>query len=280
MWFATYDGINKYDGYAFTVYQHNEDDPHSIANDIARIVKTDSRGRVWIGTREGLSWYDEEKDQFKNYFYEKNGKRLQVNGIAEISPTQLLISTPEQLALFDIDKEVFIDDFFGMPTHRIVASALYRYNDFIYIGTEQNGLYRYSISQKAMEKEEAIANTKKIQAILQQSPTQLWIATEGAGLLLFNPKTQEVKNYQHVSGNSKAISSNYIRSLALDSQNRLSEYLSGSQRLVRVLQQQSGRKRQSVATLRAQYIHGLAGRNVAGYIFRRAELLPSHPQPV
>ena len=46
MWFATYDGINKYDGYAFTVYQHNEDDPNSIANDISRIVKTDSQGRV------------------------------------------------------------------------------------------------------------------------------------------------------------------------------------------------------------------------------------------
>lgn len=39
MWFATYDGVNKYDGYAFTVYQHNEDDPNSIANDISRIVK-------------------------------------------------------------------------------------------------------------------------------------------------------------------------------------------------------------------------------------------------
>lgn len=51
MWFATYDGVNKYDGYSFTVYQHNEDDPNSIANDISRIVKTDSQGRVWIGTR-------------------------------------------------------------------------------------------------------------------------------------------------------------------------------------------------------------------------------------
>lgn len=61
MWFATYDGVNKYDGYAFTVYQHNEDDPNSIANDISRIVKTDSQGRVWIGTRDGLSRYDEEK---------------------------------------------------------------------------------------------------------------------------------------------------------------------------------------------------------------------------
>ena len=58
MWFATYDGVNKYDGYAFTVYQHNEDDPNSIANDISRIVKTDSQGRVWIGTRDGLSYYD------------------------------------------------------------------------------------------------------------------------------------------------------------------------------------------------------------------------------
>ena len=87
----TYDGVNKYDGYAFTVYQHNEDDPNSIANDISRIVKTDSQGRVWIGTRDGLSRYDEEKDIFQNFFYEKNGKHLQVNGIEEISPEQLLI---------------------------------------------------------------------------------------------------------------------------------------------------------------------------------------------
>ena len=79
MWFATYDGVNKYDGYAFTVYQHNEDDPNSIANDISRIVKTDSQGRVWIGTRDGLSYYDEEKDQFKNFFYEKTGQRHRRN---------------------------------------------------------------------------------------------------------------------------------------------------------------------------------------------------------
>lgn len=74
MWFATYDGVNKYDGYSFTVYQHNEDDPNSIANDISRIVKTDSQGRVWIGTRDGLSYYDEEKDKFRNFFYEKKAR--------------------------------------------------------------------------------------------------------------------------------------------------------------------------------------------------------------
>ena len=221
MWFATYDGVNKYDGYAFTVYQHNEDDPNSIANDISRIVKTDSQGRVWIGTRDGLSRYDEEKDIFQNFFYEKNGKHLQVNGIEEISPEQLLISTPEGLIMFDIKESKFIDDSFSTAMHKTIASTLYRQGDQIYIGTSTVGLYTYSITQKTFEKVIPILGTKQIQAILQQSPTRIWVATEGAGLFLINPKTKEIKNYLHSPFNPKSISSNYIRSLAMDSQNRL-----------------------------------------------------------
>ena len=221
MWFATYDGVNKYDGYAFTVYQHNEDDPNSIANDISRIVKTDSQGRVWIGTRDGLSRYDEEKDIFQNFFYEKNGKHLQVNGIEEISPEQLLISTPEGLIMFDIKESKFIDDSFSTAMHKTIASTLYRQGDQIYIGTSTDGLYIYSITQKTFEKVIPILGTKQIQAILQQSPTRIWVATEGAGLFLINPKTKEIKNYLHSPSNPKSISSNYIRSLAMDSQNRL-----------------------------------------------------------
>ena len=221
MWFATYDGVNKYDGYAFTVYQHNEDDPNSIANDISRIVKTDSQGRVWIGTRDGLSRYDEEKDIFQNFFYEKNGKHLQVNGIEEISPEQLLISTPEGLIMFDIKESKFIDDSFSTAMHKTIASTLYRQGDQIHIGTSTDGLYTYSITQKTFEKVIPILGTKQIQAILQQSPTRIWVATEGAGLFLINPKTKEIKNYLHSPSNPKSISSNYIRSLAMDSQNRL-----------------------------------------------------------
>lgn len=221
MWFATYDGVNKYDGYAFTVYQHNEDDPNSIANDISRIVKTDSQGRVWIGTRDGLSRYDEEKDIFQNFFYEKKGKHLQVNGIEEISPEQLLISTPEGLIMFDIKESKFIDDSFSTAMHKTIASTLYRQGDLIYIGTPTDGLYNYSITQKTFEKVIPILGTKQIQAILQQSPTRIWVATEGAGLFLINPKTKEIKNYLHSPSNPKSISSNYIRSLAMDSQNRL-----------------------------------------------------------
>ena len=54
MWFATYNGLNKYDGYDFTVYQHDEKNENSIGGDIIRSLKTDSQGRVLIGTYEGL----------------------------------------------------------------------------------------------------------------------------------------------------------------------------------------------------------------------------------
>ena len=221
MWFATYDGVNKYDGYSFTVYQHDESNPHSIANDIARIVKADSQGRIWIGTRDGLSFYNEEKDQFKNYYYEKNGKRLQINGIAEISSKKLLVSTPNGLTLFNISEERFIDEALSSAMHKMVASTLYRHDEQIYIGTQEQGLYSYSILDGKFEKVNPILDTKRIQAVLQQSPTRIWVATEGAGLFLINPKTKEIKNYLHSSSNPKSISSNYIRSLAMDSQNRL-----------------------------------------------------------
>lgn len=221
MWFATYDGVNKYDGYAFTVYQHDTSDPNSIANDIARVVKTDNQGRVWIGTRDGLSYYDDVKDKFRNFFYDKKGKRLQVNGIAELSPEQLLVSTQEGLLMFDIQQSKFIDNSFNPSMQKLVASTLFEQGDHIYIGTMDDGLFIYSIKKATLEKLTPALDHKQIQSVLQQSPTRLWVATEGEGLYLINPKTKEVTNYRHSPSDPKSISSNYIRSLALDSQNRL-----------------------------------------------------------
>ena len=50
MWFATYDGVNKYDGYTFTVYQHDENDPNSIANDISPHCYDRQQGGVYGST--------------------------------------------------------------------------------------------------------------------------------------------------------------------------------------------------------------------------------------
>ncbi len=221
MWFATYDGVNKYDGYDFTVYQHDSNNPISLSNDIARVVSTDSQGRVWIGSRDGLSLYDAEKDIFRNYFYEREGKKTQINDIAEAGEDLLLTATPEGLLFFRIGESRFINDSLSQTFHRLDASTLKREGDHIYIGTYQ-GLYVYSIASGEVNPVTQALDQKRIQSVLRQSSTRLWVATEGAGLYLINPMSGEVlKNYRHTPGHTKSISSNYIRSLALDAQNRL-----------------------------------------------------------
>lgn len=222
LWFATHDGLNKYDGYDFTVYQHDEQDPHSIGNDIIRTCITDSQDRIWAGTDEGLSLYDPVKDSFHNFYFQKKEKRLPVFSIVEISRTQLLLSSKKDgLLLFDTETCQFDDT----PLHPSLASifptCLYRQDDHIYIGS-LNGTFVYSISQKKLENMMPdVLNGKNVLAILKESPTKLWLGTEGDGLFRINPQTHEIINFTHIPGKKGCISSNYIRSLALDAENRL-----------------------------------------------------------
>src|SRR5436190_14882834 len=53
MWFGTRDGLNKYDGYKFTVYKNNADDKNSISNNYIQDIKEGKNGCLWIATRGG-----------------------------------------------------------------------------------------------------------------------------------------------------------------------------------------------------------------------------------
>lgn len=219
LWVATYDGVNRYDGYTFTTYRHNPADTLTIASNIARMVKVDSRGRIWVGTREGLSGYDETKDVFRNFNYGDRIPPTQIDDIEEIAPNRLLVSSSKGVLLFDTDRLCFIDSL-STAMQQLPVNDFQRVGNLLYIGTKQ-GLYQYSLTTRQLDTVHPALEDKSIAAILQQSPTRLWVATEGNGLYLLNPKSREIKNYSATPGSLTGLLSDYVRYLSLDPQGRL-----------------------------------------------------------
>src|SRR4051812_45153574 len=58
MWFATDDGLNKFDGMHFAIYRHNPSDSNSIGTGAVAALQEDKEGNLWIGAGLTLSFYN------------------------------------------------------------------------------------------------------------------------------------------------------------------------------------------------------------------------------
>src|ERR1700753_2922617 len=53
MWFGTREGLNKYNGYSFTVYKNEIGDDRSLSNNEVHDLIEDGSGYLWIATWGG-----------------------------------------------------------------------------------------------------------------------------------------------------------------------------------------------------------------------------------
>ena len=68
MWFGTRNGLNRYDGVEFKVYEFLYGDTTSISGNFINQLVEDSEGNIWVGTLDaGLNLYDRKKDIFVRY---------------------------------------------------------------------------------------------------------------------------------------------------------------------------------------------------------------------
>jgi two-component system sensor histidine kinase ChiS len=67
MWFCTQDGLNRFEGYGFTVYKYDPLDSTSLSNNNVKLIYEDSFGTLWIGTVGGLNKFDRDQEQFSNF---------------------------------------------------------------------------------------------------------------------------------------------------------------------------------------------------------------------
>ncbi len=240
LWFATQDGLNRYDGYQFKTYRHEPGNPNTLSNNYVWTLAEDPAGNIWIGTfGGGLCKLDTKHETFTNFLPDPNDPfyTLPHAGVRSLCIHQdslLLVGTDNGLAILDLQTEKITSyrkDWSGdhhYPGNNIFVIKVID-GDTILLGVEK-GIFLLDLSEvhfqeillEAEQYETRVAYFTS--AIIQVDKHNFWVGT-GRGLFnLIRDKVgrfRVVKHIQHDPQRSASLSSNMVNSLFLDKNQHL-----------------------------------------------------------
>jgi len=184
MWFATEDGLNKFDGYTFTIYKHDPLKRISLSDNWIFALYEDHAGNIWIGTDAG--------------------------GVNRFDPVNQVVTC----YLHDPDKPDSL-------SHNRVRSICEDDSGTLWIGTDGGGLNKYEPGGTWTHYRH---NPKKINSISEDniwvvysdSAGLLWIGTTNQGLDRFDKETEIFEHFSHDPSNPFSLSDNRIRAIFED----------------------------------------------------------------
>ena len=233
MWFGSFDGLNKYDGYKITKYKFDARNKNSLSNNNIRKIFEDSKGNLWIATGYGLNRFDRDKENFEKFVHtDLPGSILSnaVNAVTEDKYGSIWIGCSADgqneggLQLFDVAKKTFLK--FSSPPLNI-KNIIVRSSQQLWIAHE-NGISVFDInSRKFIQNFTHNSNDKNslaensITVVFEDSYHNVWAGTRNSGLELFDSKTKSFKNFSKQTGNKNGISNNAITTLMEDKNKKL-----------------------------------------------------------
>ncbi|OHX64414.1 hypothetical protein NH26_22760 [Flammeovirga pacifica] len=149
MWFATWDGLYKYDGYELTIFGERNYQP-LLDKKISAIMEH-SDGRIWIGTdNNGIFIYDKKTDSFEHLTQNSESARTlnikRITSFDEDNLGNIWIGTQGNgLAYYNINNGLFkaytqrdFGNIFDLQVFQdLVISVHYDKNGFLWFGTMQ-----------------------------------------------------------------------------------------------------------------------------------------------
>ena len=197
MWFGTYDGLNKYDGYGFKVFRNIIGDSNSINSNIINKIDEDYQHNLWIGGQRDVSVYNPVTAKFSTPSYIlSNGelKRSLKDNVVEVKVVDkdnILIGT-EHNGLFyfgknDTGKQVTcIDDGKSVEDYYVSAITYDSLQKIAYIFIQNRGLFVYTpATHQLVKKNSTIQNANNL---LYDHEGNLWLGGNN-GLHVYDSKT-------------------------------------------------------------------------------------------
>lgn len=183
MWFATLDGLNRYDGYEIKVYWNSPSQSNALSDNITPVLyetPDEDNPVLWVGTSSnGLCRYNRMTDDFTNYSAEEGKPNSLSNDLITAiagDNNELWIGTHKGLNRFDPKTE----QFFLAPKEHFTndtVSCIFKDGKALWVGTE-SGLSYYEPEAERSKKWYAKDGLpgRRINTIIKTSDGRIWIA--------------------------------------------------------------------------------------------------------
>ncbi|HZV68615.1 MAG TPA: two-component regulator propeller domain-containing protein [Saprospiraceae bacterium] len=203
-----------------------------LNNNLVYCLKEDSRGFLWLATKEGINRFD--GFQFKKYFNEKNNPNSlshnKVFDIMEYQPGILLFATGSGLSILNTKTGQFVNDRIKYPPLRagsgtVVNSFFKDAEERIWIShsgeidvfdNQLNYLYRFTDRDWAKSLK---GNISRYETWYMDQKGRLWFPTDGSGLQIIDFDAQQVYNRNNNPEQLPYLEYSIIRSFLFDERN-------------------------------------------------------------
>ena len=121
LWFGTRDGLSKFDGYNFTIYNSKSDQKQSVLSNRILLIKEDNGGSIWVKTYDEIVYRLNSSNEMLDRIEKSDGKFLN----DKIRDIYTLASGTVWLATFDKGcYKIGVDEKTNKPTATLLDKKL------------------------------------------------------------------------------------------------------------------------------------------------------------
>lgn len=219
VWIATDDGLSKFDGSRFVVYNHEDEDSSSLPTGNIVSLYEDKDANFWVGTIHGLFRYDRLKDRFEN-FSDISGKVV-IRCIFQDKQNILWLGTFDGLVSYDhasgkYEKYVADTSSAGSLASNFITAVFEDSQQRLWVGTNV-GLYELERPGKKFLKYTNVAGDASIvvsiKSVMEDSMGRVWVATADDGLSMLQKDGKSFQYFKHSVTDAASLSSDRLNTV-------------------------------------------------------------------
>ncbi len=234
MWFATEDGLARFDGYDFVRYARNRSDPNGLTSSFIWDVAEDRNGDLWVAAKDGgVARWSRQQETFTTFRHDPTRS----DSLSSDAARTLLVASDGSIwvgtiggGLNRLDPSTQrVTRFRNDPRNSStlasdIVTALHEDTDgTIWVGTD-NGLQQLAIATGRFSLPDTLAGsplaTARISTIRPDGDGSLWVGTFNAGIHRLDLTRSRATSWR-ADGRDDALTNDEVRDVLVDSTGRV-----------------------------------------------------------